>query len=170
MIVVVCVRSKQLPQMPLTKYDNMVKAFSSDRADEPLTIAILPWRSRRGWPIPNAHCPKTPDEDITVDAIAIANEIAWPTAPSHKPPTVGDLSIRRLGVWLHQATGFHAGHAEGLAPRIIAETRSLGPRTGRSTQYRQHGCEEMSSILGTEVASPEPYTWQPSSARYRCQA
>jgi hypothetical protein len=77
--------------MPLTKYDNMVKAFSSDRADEPLTIAILPWRSRRGWPIPNAHCPKTPDEDITVDAIAIANEIAWPLLPA--------ISLRQLATY-----------------------------------------------------------------------
>ena len=68
--------------MPLTKDDNMVKAVPSDRADEPLTIAILPGRSRRGWPIPNAHRPKTSDENITVDAVAIANEIAWPLLPA----------------------------------------------------------------------------------------
>jgi hypothetical protein len=28
--------------MPLTKYDNMVKAFPPDRADQPFTVAILP--------------------------------------------------------------------------------------------------------------------------------
>ena len=86
-----------MPKMPLTKYDNMVKALPSDRADEPLTIAILPWRSRRSWPIPDAHYPKTPDEDIAVDAVPIANEIAWPLLPA--------ISLRQLatypfGAWM----------------------------------------------------------------------
>ena len=62
--------------MPLAKHDSMVKAFLLDRADQPFTIAILPWRSRCGWPIPNAHRPKPSDEDVAVDAIPIANEIA----------------------------------------------------------------------------------------------
>jgi hypothetical protein len=29
--------------MPLAKHQDMVKAFPSDRSDQPLTIAILPW-------------------------------------------------------------------------------------------------------------------------------
>ena len=77
--------------MPLTKYDDMVKAFLSDRADQPLTIAILPWRSRRRWPIPNAHRPKTSDEDVAVDAVPIANEIAWPLLPA--------VSLRQLATY-----------------------------------------------------------------------
>lgn len=87
-----------MPKMPLTKYDNMIKAVPSDRADEPLTIAILPWRSRRGWSIPNAHRPKMPDEDIAVDSVPIANEIAWPLLPA--------ISLRQLATypfraWMH---------------------------------------------------------------------
>ena len=35
----------------------------------------------------------------------------------------------------------------------------------RSTQRPLHGCEETSSIPGSEVVSPEPCTWQPSSVR-----
>jgi hypothetical protein len=65
-----------MPKMPLAKYDNMVKAAPSDRADQPFTIAILPWRSRSDRPIPNAHRPKTSDEDVAVDAVPITNEIA----------------------------------------------------------------------------------------------
>src|SRR5512143_3089070 len=30
--------------MPLAKHQDMVKAFPCDRPDQPLTIAILPWR------------------------------------------------------------------------------------------------------------------------------
>ena len=58
-----------MPKMLLTKYDDMVKAVPSDRADQPFTISILPWRSRRGWTIPNAHRPKSPDDNIAITAI-----------------------------------------------------------------------------------------------------
>ena len=97
MIVVVFVRSKQMPKMPLTKYDNMVKAVPPDRADEPFTIAILPWRSRRGWPIPNAHHPKTPDKDIAADAVPIANEIVWPLFPAI---SLCQLATYPFGAWM----------------------------------------------------------------------
>ena len=79
-IVVVGISSKQTPKMPLTKYHDMVKAFPSDRPDQPFTVAILPWRPRSGRPIPNTHCPKTPDEDLAVDAVPIADEIVGPSS------------------------------------------------------------------------------------------
>src|SRR5665647_3101951 len=80
-----------MSKMPLAKYDDMVKAVASDRADEPLTIAILPWRSRRSWSISNTHRPKTPDKDIAVDAVPIADEIAWPLLPA--------VSLRQLATY-----------------------------------------------------------------------
>ncbi len=73
---IIRVRSKQMPKMLLAKYDDMVKAVASDRADEPLTISVLPWRSRRGWTIPNAHRPKSPDDNIAICAISVANDIS----------------------------------------------------------------------------------------------
>ena len=81
MIVVGRIRSKNFAKMPLAKYNNVVKAVPSDRADEPLTIAILPWRPRRDWPIPNAHCPKASDEDVAVNTVPIASEVPWPLPP-----------------------------------------------------------------------------------------
>jgi hypothetical protein len=33
----------------------MVKIFPSDRVNQPFRMTILPWRSRRGGPITNAH-------------------------------------------------------------------------------------------------------------------
>jgi hypothetical protein len=39
-------------KVPLAEHNNMIKTIPSDRADEPLGIAILPWRSRRDRPIP----------------------------------------------------------------------------------------------------------------------
>jgi len=92
---------KQMPKMPLAKYDDMIEAFSSDRTDQPFTITVLRWRSWRGWAIWNAHCPETPDEDVTVDTIPIANEIAWPQFPAinlHQLPTYP------FGAWMHSCS------------------------------------------------------------------
>ena len=76
-IVVIGVNAKQMPKMPLAKDHDMVKAFPSDRPDQPLTIAILPWRPRRGRSIPNTHSPKAPDEHLAINPVSIADEIGW---------------------------------------------------------------------------------------------
>jgi hypothetical protein len=81
-IVVIGVSAKQMPKMPLAKYQDMVKALASDRPNQPLTMAILPWRPRRDRPIPNTHCSKAPDEDLAINAVPIADEIAWPLFPA----------------------------------------------------------------------------------------
>jgi hypothetical protein len=39
-IVVIGVNAKQMPKMPLAKYHDMVKAFPSDRPNQPLTMAM----------------------------------------------------------------------------------------------------------------------------------
>jgi hypothetical protein len=59
-----------MAEMPLAEHDNVVKTFPPDRTDRPFTISVLPRRSRRGWPIPNAHRPKAADEDVTVTRLA----------------------------------------------------------------------------------------------------
>ena len=74
-----------MSKMPLAKYDDMVKEVASDRADEPLTIAILPWRARRRWSITNAHRSKPSDEDLTIGPI-----------PGHGPDSGGPVPNRKL--------------------------------------------------------------------------
>jgi hypothetical protein len=61
--------------MPLAEHDNVVKTFPPDRTDRSFTISVLPRRSRRGWPIPNAHRPKAADEDVSVDGVAVTNDV-----------------------------------------------------------------------------------------------
>jgi hypothetical protein len=80
-----------MAKMPLAKHNDMVEAFPSDRTDQPLTIAVLPWRSRRDWPIPNTHRPEASDEDITVDTGPIADEITW--------PPLAAISLRQLATY-----------------------------------------------------------------------
>src|SRR5271156_4235267 len=65
-----------MPKMPLAKYDDMIKAIPSDRTDQPFTIPVLQWRSRRGRTIPNAHRPKSPDDNIAIRAISGTNDVS----------------------------------------------------------------------------------------------
>jgi hypothetical protein len=37
--------------MPLAEYHDMIETFAPDRTDQPFSMSILPWRSRRRWPI-----------------------------------------------------------------------------------------------------------------------
>src|ERR1035438_10280006 len=64
-----------MTKMPLAEHDNVVKTFPPDRTDRPFTISVLPRRSRRDWPIPNAHRPKAADEDVSVDGVAVTNDV-----------------------------------------------------------------------------------------------
>src|SRR3979409_1493633 len=89
--VVVCrVRSQQMAKMPLAEHDNVVKTFPPDRTDRPFTISVLPRRWRGGWPIPNAHRPKAADEDVTVDGVAVTNDVS-----RRYFPTIGFRELMR---------------------------------------------------------------------------
>src|ERR1700737_4257953 len=76
LVVVGRVRSQQMAEMPLAEHDNVVKTFPPDRTDRPFTISVLPRRSRRGCAIPNAHRPKAADEDVTVDGVAVTDDVS----------------------------------------------------------------------------------------------
>src|ERR1700681_482551 len=75
LVIVGRVRSQPMAKMPLAEHANVVKTFPPDRTDRPFTVSVLPRRSRRGWPIPNAHRPKAADEDVTVDGVAVTNDV-----------------------------------------------------------------------------------------------
>jgi hypothetical protein len=67
---------KQLAKVPLTKDNHVVKAVPPDRTDKPLRVSVLPWRARRDRSVSNAHRPNTPNEDLAIGAIVIADEIS----------------------------------------------------------------------------------------------
>jgi hypothetical protein len=61
---------------------DMIKAFPPHRANQPFRIPILPWRARRNWPVTNAHSPKPPGENLAIDPVAIAHDVAWRPFPT----------------------------------------------------------------------------------------
>src|SRR5258705_10230044 len=76
LIVVIHVRMQRVTKMSFAQNKDMINAFQPDRTDRPFTISVLPRRSRRGWPIPNAHRPTAADEDFTVDGVAVTNDVS----------------------------------------------------------------------------------------------
>lgn len=42
LVVIDLIRMKQMAQIPFAKYDHVVKTVTSDRADEPFRMAVLP--------------------------------------------------------------------------------------------------------------------------------
>src|ERR1700730_8478434 len=76
LVIVGCVRSQQMAKMPLAEHDNVVKTLPPDRTDRPFAISVLPRRSRRGWPIPNAHCSKAADSALSLDRVPVTNYVS----------------------------------------------------------------------------------------------
>jgi len=73
-IVIVGIGLQHAAQMRLAENDQMVQALSSDRSYQPFNIGILPRRTWCRRAIPDAHGPDASPEDLSVDAIAIANK------------------------------------------------------------------------------------------------
>src|SRR5260370_6711400 len=81
-IVIVGVGSEDPVQMGLAQDQDMVQAFSPDRADEPFYVSVLPGRAGRSWSVADAHRPDPLPDDDTVGAISIADEVAGRLVPS----------------------------------------------------------------------------------------
>src|SRR5712672_909197 len=60
----------------------MVEYLPPDRANQPFTIGVLPWRSRCRWSVANAHRAKPPDVCLAIGTIAIANDIVRCSLPA----------------------------------------------------------------------------------------
>jgi len=59
----------------LSKHDQEVDAFPSDRADQSLRVPILPWRPGRDRLVPNAHGAQPACDSGTVNLVLVADQI-----------------------------------------------------------------------------------------------
>src|SRR5258708_39909122 len=75
LIIIFQVRQQYVTEVPLSEHNNVVKAFPSDRTDQPFGVSILPRGAWRRWSVANAHRSKSSDEDIAIGLIAIAAQI-----------------------------------------------------------------------------------------------
>jgi hypothetical protein len=89
--------------MPLAEHDNVVKTFPPDRTDRSFTISVLPRRSQRGWPIPNAHRPKAADEDVSVDGDPNSEDPASLRSSMSRGRSNSVSPRTSLGSWMRSA-------------------------------------------------------------------
>src|SRR6202035_4554543 len=81
LIVIFHVTEQQVTEVALAEYNNVVKAFPPDRTDQPFSISILPRGARRRRSIANAYRSESADEDLTIGAVSVTNEIAGSLFP-----------------------------------------------------------------------------------------
>src|SRR5882762_1775663 len=83
LVVITHVRQQDVTEVSLAEHNNVVKAFPSDRTDQPFSISILPRGARRRGSIADAYRSESADKNLTIGAVPVTNEIAgslFPTA------------------------------------------------------------------------------------------
>src|SRR6201993_1315333 len=83
LVVITHVGQQYVTEVSLAQGDNVVKAFPSDRTDQPFSISILPRGARRRGSIADAYRSESADKNLTISAVPVTNEIAgslFPTA------------------------------------------------------------------------------------------
>jgi len=93
-VVVSGISGQDAAKVRLADDHDMVEAFPPDRADQPLDMAVLPWRARRGWSVADAHGLESPRDDGAVGCIAITDEVSRCFIPRE---CLGDLPRDPLG-------------------------------------------------------------------------
>lgn len=68
------VAPKNLPQVGLAQYDDMIEALATDTAVQPLNVRILPWRSWCRDDFLDTHVFDALPEELAVDRVTIAKQ------------------------------------------------------------------------------------------------
>src|ERR1700760_4952656 len=82
LVVITHVRQQDMTEVALAEYNNVVKAFPSDRTDQPFSISILPRGARRRGSIADAYRSESADKNLTISAVPVTNEIAGSLFPA----------------------------------------------------------------------------------------
>src|SRR4051794_3405125 len=85
---------KNSPKVLGVEYDQMISALAPDRPDQAFHISVLPGRSERGGPVPDAHCSHASLERDAECSVIVANEIFRCALPRKR---FGDLACQPLG-------------------------------------------------------------------------
>ena len=103
--------------MRLAQDNDVVQALTSDRSDQPFGKAILPGRGWYGRLVPDAHGAQPACDDGTIDAIPVADHVAWSFMPRE---CFCDLACNPLGcrvgcdVDAHEISAMNPHHHKAL--------------------------------------------------------
>jgi hypothetical protein len=141
LVVVFLVRCENVAKMALANDDDVIKTFSSDRADQPLRISVLPRRSRRDRSVANAHGPDAPDQ------------VAWRLVSA---AGLGQLTGKpfRIGICCHTtATRRTAVGAPSVLERVGGQPTTWD-QTTRSSGRRNKVREDQLSDANQKGGAP----------------
>src|SRR5246500_3086916 len=96
-IVIFHVTEQQVTEVALAVYNNVVKAFPSERTRQPFSISILPRGARRRRSIANAYRSESADKDLTIGPVPVTDEIARSLFP---PACFRDLICDPFCGWM----------------------------------------------------------------------
>ena len=82
LVVITHVRQQDVTEVSLAEHNNVVKAFPSDRTDQPFGICVLPRGTRRSWSVANAYRSESADKDLTIGPIPVTDQIAGNLFPA----------------------------------------------------------------------------------------
>src|ERR1700731_4707429 len=97
LVVITHVRQQDVTEVALAKYNNVVKAFPSDRTDQPFGICVLPRGTRRCWSVADTYRSEPADKDLAIGPVPVANEIAGSLFP---PACFRDLICDPFCGWM----------------------------------------------------------------------
>src|ERR1700686_3127413 len=155
LIIIFEVRQQHMSEVPLSEHNNVVKAFPSDRTDQPFGISILPRGAWRRWSVANAHRSKSSDEDIAIGPIAIADQIVGSPFPAE---SFRDLICDPFGGWMRCDA-----KPQNMSPAVPHDQQSI-EQAKRDCRHDEHihrsdpisvVAEECPPALGRQVSSPD---------------
>src|SRR4029077_7306399 len=97
LIIIFQVRQQYVTEMLLSEHNNVVKAFPSDRTDQPFGISILPRGARRRRPVADAYRSESANDDLAIGRVPVTNEIAGSLFP---PACFRDLICDPFSGWM----------------------------------------------------------------------
>src|SRR6266850_321951 len=118
-IVIFHVTEQQVTEVALAEYNNVVKAFPSDRTDQPFSISILPRGARRRRAIANAYRSESADKDLTIGPVPVTNEIAGSLFP---PARFRDLICDPFCGWMRCDA-----KPQNMSPAVPQDQQSIEP-------------------------------------------
>src|SRR5512139_689913 len=93
-VVVVGICAQDPAQVRFAQDHDMVQAVSSDRADEPFDVSVLPGRSRCRWSVADTHGRETSGYWMAIRGVSIPDEVSRRLLPGKG---LGDLSSDPVG-------------------------------------------------------------------------
>src|ERR1700761_3781111 len=155
LVVITHVRKQDVTEVSLAEHNNVVKAFPSDRTDQPFGIRVLPRRPWRCWSVANAYRSESADKDLTIGPVPVTHEIAGSLFPT---ACFRDLICDPFCGWMRSDA-----KPQDMSPVVSHDQQSI-EQAKRDCRHDEHIhrsdpvrmiAEECPPALGRRVSSPD---------------